>query len=299
MKKLTLTIIAILATSYFAIHAQELNVKLTVNSQKVQTTSREKFTTMENTLKTLLNEQKWTDATFNRNERIDCTITITINEAIGEDSFKGEIQVVSRRPVYNSSYITTLMNFRDTQFEFNYTSGQSIDFNSMNINDNLTATLAFYAYVIIGLDFDSFSLNGGRSYFDKAMSIANSAQSLNTKGWEPFSGGKGNRYDMAVALTDDGSKAFHSMWYNYHRMGLDEMAANSTRGRIRIIESLDDLQSLYSARPSSVLLTLYSEAKISELVKVCSEAKTEEKQEIKKKLQQIFPTKSTEINLLK
>ncbi len=280
MKRLIL-IITILVASFTFADAQELNAKLTINSQKIQTTNREKFVNLENTLKTLLNEQRWTDATFARNERIDCTISITINEAIGDDSFKGEIQIVSRRPVYNSSYITTLMNFRDTQFEFNYTSGQSIDFNAMNITDNLTATLAFYAYIIIGLDFDSFSINGGRTYFDKAMSIANSAQSLNTKGWEPFSG-KGNRYDLAVALTEERSKAFHSMWYNYHRMGLDEMAANSTRGRIRIIETINDLQNLYSSRPSSILLTLYGETKVNELARICSDAKVEEKQEIKK-----------------
>lgn len=297
MKRLILIITILIASFTFA-DAQELNAKLTINSQKIQTTNREKFVNLENTLKTLLNEQRWTDATFARNERIDCTISITINEAIGDDSFKGEIQIVSRRPVYNSSYITTLMNFRDTQFEFNYTSGQSIDFNAMNISDNLTATLAFYAYIIIGLDFDSFSINGGRTYFDKAMSIANSAQSLNTKGWEPFSG-KGNRYDLAVALTEESSKAFHSMWYNYHRMGLDEMAANSTRGRIRIIETINDLQNLYSSRPSSILLTMYGETKVNELARICSDAKVEEKQEIKKTLLQIFPTKTTDINLLK
>lgn len=297
MKRLILFTITIIAS--FAIsHAQELNAKLTINSQKVQTTSRDKFTTLEENLKTLLNEQRWTDATFARNERIDCTISITINEAIGEDSFKGEIQIVARRPVYNSSYITTLINLRDTQFEFDFTSGQSLDFNALNINDNLTATLAFYAYLIIGLDFDSFSPNGGRIYFEKAMSIANAAQSLNTKGWEPFSG-KGNRYDMAVALTEESSKVFHSMWYNYHRLGLDEMAADATRGRIRIIESTNDLMTLYNSRPSSVLFTIYAEAKINELIRICSTANTQEKQELKKTLTQLFPAKTNEINLLK
>lgn len=297
MKRLLFFIIAITATSIVC-YAQELNAKLTINSQKVQTTNREKFTAMESSLNTLLNEQKWTDATFARNERIDCSIAITINEAIGDDSFKGEIQIVARRPVYNSSYITTLINLRDTQFEFDFTSGQSLDFNAMNINDNLTATLAFYAYIIIGLDFDSFSHNGGRLYFEKAMNIANSAQSLNTKGWEPFSG-KDNRYDLAVALTEESSKTFHSMWYNYHRLGLDEMAANPTRGRIRIMESVKNLQELYSSRPSSILFTIYAEAKINELVRVSSEANNEEKQDFKKALLQLFPTKSNDINLLK
>ena len=279
-------------------YGQELNAKLTINTQKIQTTSREKFTAMENMIKSLLNEQKWTDATFSRNERIDCTVVITINEMIGDDSFKGEIQIVSRRPVYNSTYVTTLLNYRDTQFDFDYISGQTLDFDNSNIRDNLAATIAFYVYIVIGLDFDSFSPNGGRPYFEKAMSIANAAQTLNTRGWEPFSG-KENRYDLAVALTDEGSKSFHSLWYAYHRMGLDEMAANPSRGRIRIIESVDDVQKLYESRPSSVLLTLYAESKINELTKVCSEAKAEEKQDIRKRLLQIFPTKTSEINALK
>lgn len=297
MKQL-IFIISFLLSSFSVVYAQELNAKLTINTQKIQTTEREKFTAMEDNIKSLLNDQKWTDATFARSERIDCSIVITINEMIGDDSFKGEIQILSRRPVYNSSYITTLLNYRDTQFDFDYISGQTLDFNSTNITDNLTATLAFYIYVIIGLDFDSFSLNGGRPYFEKAMSIANAAQSLNSRGWEPFSG-KGNRYDLAVALTDEGSKDFHSMWYGYHRMGLDEMAANPSRGMIRIIETLNDLQKFYDARPSSLLLTLYAEAKMNELTKVCSEAKADEKQDIRKRLLRIFPTKTTEINMLK
>ena len=228
------SIILVLSVSVAAMYGQELNAKLTINTQKIQTTSREKFTAMENMIKSLLNEQKWTDATFSRNERIDCTVVITINEMIGDDSFKGEIQIVSRRPVYNSTYVTTLLNYRDTQFDFDYISGQTLDFDNSNIRDNLAATIAFYVYIVIGLDFDSFSPNGGRPYFEKAMSIANAAQTLNTRGWEPFSG-KENRYDLAVALTDEGSKSFHSLWYAYHRMGLDEMAANPSRGRILII----------------------------------------------------------------
>lgn len=279
-------------------YSQELNAKVSINAQKIQSTSREVFTTLQSSLNQLMNEQKWTDASFSRNERIDCSITITVTEIVSENSFRGEIQVLARRPVYNSSYLTQTINYRDTQFEFNYQQGQSIDFNSLTISDNLVATLTYYAYIIIGLDFDSFSLNGGRQYFTKALNIANSAQTLNTKGWEPFAN-NGNRYDLALALTDDSSKDFHTAYYKYHRLGLDEMAANPSRGRIRIIETIADLQKLYEARPSSPLFTLFAEAKIDELVKICSEASAEEKSDLKKKLIQLFPTKSNVINNLK
>lgn len=297
--KLSILYITFLFISYPLLQAQELNVRLTINTQKVQSVNKDMISALESSLLRLLNDNKWTDLAYNKNERIDCTITITLNEATSENNFTADIVIATRRPVYNSSYITTLMNYRDTQFEFSYQQGQSLDFNSMNIDNNLVAVMAFYAYVIIGLDSDSFSLNGGKPYFTKAMEIANMAQSLGTKGWEPFSGKNNNRYDLAMALTEESSKDFHSMWYTYHRMGLDEMAANASRGRIRIMESMNDIQKLHSNRPSSILLTLIAEAKIDEIVRICSQGTVEEKQSMRKLLSQLFPTKNNQINQLK
>lgn len=281
------------------LQAQELNVRLSINTQKVQSVNKDMISALESSLLRLLNDSKWTDLAYNKNERIDCSITITLNEATSENNFTADIVISSRRPVYNSSYITTLMNYRDTQFEFSYQQGQSLDFNSMNIDNNLVAVMAFYAYIIIGFDSDSFSLNGGKPYFTKAMEIANMAQSLGTKGWEPFSGKNNNRYDLAMALTEESSKDFHSMWYTYHRMGLDEMAANASRGRIRVMESINDIQKLHSNRPSSILLTLVAESKIDEIVRICTQATGEEKQNMKKLLSQMFPTKNNQINQLR
>jgi len=279
--------------------AQELNAKLLINTRQLPSANNELFSSLESNLNQLLNDQKWTDATFSKNERIDCNITITLTEFVGE-TFNGNIQLTSRRPVYNSSYTTALLNFRDAEFSFKYQQGQTLDFNSLQMNDNLVAVISFYVYIIIGLDFDSFSSNGGRPYFAKAMDIANMAQALEQKkGWEPFSGKSSNRYDLAMALTEESSGSFHSMWYNYHRMGLDEMAANASRGRIRIIESMNDIQKLHEARPSSPLITLISETKIDEVVRVCSNATAEEKKDLKALLTKIFPTKSHLLNSLK
>lgn len=296
--KQSILIISLLFSMLVSLQAQELNAKVTLNTQKVQTSNKEIFTSLENDINQLLNNQKWTNVTFSRNELINCNVSVIINEMPSENSFKGEILITSQRPVYNSTYITTLMNYRDTKFDFEYIYGQIMSYNDMNITNNLVATIAFYSYIAIGLDFDSFSLNGGRPYFDKALEIANSAQSLNTKGWEPFSGGI-SRYDLAIALTEESSKDFHTLWYNYHRNGLDEMAANPARSRMRIIETLDDLKKLYESRPSSPLLTLFSESKINELVSVCSLATAEEKKEIRTTLQRLFPTKSNIIGTLR
>lgn len=291
--------ILLMFTSLSSIVGQELNAKLTINTQKVQSADTELFKTLETRLNELLNEQRWTDMVFTRNERIDCTFAITINEVTEANDFSAEIVISSRRPVYNSSYVTTLLNFRDTQFEFGYMQGQPIEYNSMTIDNNLIAVISYYAFIIIGLDSDSFSLNGGKPYFAKAMEIANASQSFGTKGWEPFSGKNTNRYDLAIALTEESSANFHTMWYNYHRLGLDEMAANASRGRIRIMESVNEIQILKQNRPNSPLLSLIAEAKTDEIVRACLQATTEEKQNMKKTLNQLFPTKNLIINGLK
>lgn len=278
--------------------AQELNATVTINTQKVEVSNSEIFKSLENSISELLNGEKWTNATFSKNERINVSFSIAINELQNESIFNTEIVITSRRPVYNSTYQTTLFNFRDTKFNFLFTYGESIRYNSLSISDNLVAVIAYYAYIVIGLDFDSFSKNGGKPYFAKAMEIANSAQSLNTEGWEPFAN-KNNRFDIAVALTDESMQSFHSIWYNYHRLGLDEMVVNPNRARIRIIETINDLKELYLKRPNSPLLTLFGEAKLDELIRICSENSKDEKKEIRKTLKQIFPTKSEIINNLK
>lgn len=291
----TLLFVVIFSAQAFS---QELNARLTINTQKIQSADKELFSSLEKILSQILNEQKWTNLTYSKNERIDCTFAITINKVSEGNNFEAEMLISSRRPVYNSSYVTTLFNFKDTQFEFNYMLGQPLDYNSSSIENNLIAVIAYYANIIIGLDADSFSSNGGKPYYAKAMEIANMAQSLGSKGWEPFSGRNSNRYDLAMALTEESSSNFHTMFYKYHRLGLDEMVANSSRGRIRIIESVDEIQELKKNRPNSPLLTIVSESKIDEIARVASQATAEEKQGLKKLLTQLFPTKGNIINTI-
>lgn len=276
--------------------AQELNARITVNGDKIANANKSVFTTLQNALTEFINNRKWTDATFAVNERIDCSMTIIVNE-MEESSFKGEIQVQARRPVYNSSYTTTLLNFRDQQFDFEYMEGEPLEYQENMLTGNLTATVVFYIYIILGLDFDSFSPLGGTAYIQQAQQIVSLAQSQSWSGWKAFDSNR-NRHAVATALQDNASEAFRNLWYTYHRKGLDEMAANPDRGRTTIIEALPALQEVKKARPTSVLLQMFSDAKLDEIVLIYLKATTQEKQSGYKLLQEIYPTETTRLEAL-
>lgn len=276
--------------------AQELNARITVNGDKIANANKSVFTTLQNALTEFINNRKWTDATFAVNERIDCSMTIIVNE-MEESNFKGEIQVQARRPVYNSSYTTTLLNFRDQQFDFEYMEGEPLEYQENMLTGNLTATVVFYIYIILGLDFDSFSPLGGTAYIQQAQQIVSLAQSQSWSGWKAFDSNR-NRHAVATALQDNASEAFRNLWYTYHRKGLDEMAANADRGRTTIIEALPALQEVKKARPTSVLLQMFSDAKLDEIVLIYSKATTQEKQSGYKLLQEIYPTETTKLEAL-
>lgn len=292
-------ILIALFISVYSLSAQELNIKLTINSDQIQTTDKSVFDQLQEALIQLFNTRKWTDTKFNTNELIQGTILITLKQFNPDDNvYKGEIQISSSRPVYNSTYITPMFNFRDTELEFSYIRGESLEFSENNLTNNLVATVAFYTYIILGFDFDSYSQNGGKPYFEKAMSIAHSSQSLSSIGWATF-GSDRNRYALALALTEESSSAFHSLWYNYHRKGLDEMADNPVRGRIGVVKSVSDLQTIYKARPSSVLLSFWGDTKLTEMLDIYAEANSEEKVEAYKILTDIYPTRKYLLGKLK
>ncbi|MCC8094283.1 MAG: DUF4835 family protein [Tannerellaceae bacterium] len=282
----------------FAGEAQEINARVTINGDKIQTTNTNLFTTLQNALTEFINNRRWTDATFSVNERIDCTMTIILDE-MNDNSFTGEIQVQARRPVYNSSYTTTLLNFRDRQLNFEYTEYELLEYSNQTLYNNLTATVMFYIYVILGLDFDSFSLKGGSAYYQQAQQIVNMAQSQGSwSGWRAFDTNT-NRHAVITALTDNTSDTFRTMWYTYHRRGLDEMAANPDRGRTTIIEVLPALEQVKSTRPSSVVLQMFSDAKLDEIVAIYSRANTQEKQAGYKMLSNLYPAETTRMESMK
>lgn len=291
--------ICLLGAAPFIGKAQELNARITINSDKVQSTNKQVFKTLQDALNDFVNNKKWTDATFAMNERIDCSMTLIINEMVSDNSFKGEIQVQARRPVYNSSYTTTLLNYRDTELSFDYTEFEPLEYTENTLNSNLIATVVFYIYTILGLDFDSFSPKGGTAFFEQAMQIVSLAQAQPTwTGWKAFENDR-NRHALATALTDNTSELFRDMWYNYHRKGLDEMAANPDRGRTTIIGLLPVLEQVKSARPTSPLLQMFADSKLDEVVLIYSKATTQEKQEGYKMLSNLYSALTTRMESLK
>ncbi len=253
---------------------------------------------MQDALTQFINTRKWTDATFGINERIDCTFNIIINEAT-DNSYKAELQIQASRPVYNSSYVTTLLNFRDTQLDFDYTEFEQLEYTENTLNSNLIATVVFYLYTILGLDFDSFSPRGGTAFFQQAQQVVTLAQSqMSWNGWKAFDSDR-NRHAIATALNENASEGYRDMWYNYHRKGLDEMAANVDRGRTTILSLLPTLEELKKTRPTSVLLQMFADSKLDEVVAIYSKATTTEKQEGYKMLSSLYPAMTTRLEPLK
>ena len=276
----------------------ELNARIEINSSKVQGTYTQVYTTLQTALNAFINNKKWTNATFAMNERIDCTFTIILSE-VTDNQFKGEIQVQARRPVFNSTYVTPLFNFRDTQFDFEYTEFEPLEYTENVLNGNLTATIVFYIYTILGLDFDSFAPKGGTAFLQQAQQIVTLAQAqMGWTGWRAFDNDR-NRHALITALTENNGETFRQFWYDYHRKGLDEMAANADRGRTNIITALPALTKLKSARPTSVLLQLFSDTKLDELIAIYSKATTQEKQEGFRELSNLYPASSNRLEAIK
>lgn len=278
------------------VHGQELNAKVTVNGSKIPG-NQQLFSTLEEQLNSFINDRRWSDLNFQSNEKIDCSFTIIIHE-VAASSFKSELLVQSRRPVFNATYSTPMLNFRDSDFSFDYTEFQQLEFNPNNLTGNLTATLAYYIYLILGLDFDSMSPMGGAPFFKQMMTVANGAQSQNWSGWS-FSSTSRNRYSVADAFNNNIYNSFRTMWYDYHRLGLDEMSENIEKSRENVLTSLAVISEINSNRPGSPLITLFGDAKLDELVGIIAGADTKTKSESYELLSRIYPTKINELEKIK
>ncbi|SCQ23482.1 DUF4835 family protein [Tannerella forsythia] len=296
-KKWLVCLLATMALSAWS-QVSELNAKLSINSSKIQGTNKEVFNTLQRALNEFINNKKWTNAKFSPNERIDCAFTMIVN-TLEDNRFSCELQVQARRPVYNSSYTTTIFNFRDTQLDFQYTEMEPLEYSETTLQSNLTATIVFYIYVILGIDFDGFSPKGGSVFFQQAQQILTLAQSEPSwNGWKAFENDR-NRHALITALTENQSEGYRQFWYDYHRKGLDEMAANADRGRTNILEALPALTALKSARPNSILLQVFSDTKLDELVAIYSKATTQEKQTGYKTLSNLYPGQTNRLGSLK
>ena len=279
--------------------AQELNPTFTINTSKIQGTDKDVFQSLEGAIRELLTHQVWTDYHFTAKERIQCNFNLTVNKYEQENGkMTCELSVQSSRPVYGSTYNTTVFNFRDTEVEFNYTEQDRLEYTpGMTPDNNLTAILAYYSLLIIGLDFDTMSPSGGTDILRQVENIAASAQSLGS-GWRSFDT-QANRYAIINDYMSGTMADFRQLQYKYHRQGLDDMSANADRGRATITESLELLKKAKQAKSTSALPTLFTEIKKDELVNIYSAGINKEKQSVKDLLSQINPSLTNQWDAIK
>lgn len=277
------------------VYAQELNCTINVLSPQVQNTDKKIFQTLQQAIYEFMNNTKWTGDKYLNQERIECTIVITVSERVSNDEFKASIQVQSRRPVYKASYNSAVFNYNDNDFQFKYVEFQPLEFNESGSNANLTAVLAYYAYMILGIDYDTFSSSGGAVYFSKAQTIVNNMQNAQEKGWRAFEDTK-NRYWLAENMTNPAFKPFHQMMYVYHRKGLDLMASKKDEALVSITESIEQLMQVHQEKPGSVLLQTLFYAKADEIVNIYSGAFPDQKVRVINTLNEIDPANSTKYN---
>jgi len=290
MKKVfNLLLISIL--SVLSLNAQELNCQVSINSQQVAISDKTKFQTLQKEIYEFMNNRQWTNTKFDVAERIECSIYITFSKNSTGDSYQGSIQIQSSRPAYKSAYNSVMLNVVDNDFDFTWVEHDPLDFQINSYSSNLTSVLAFYAYMIIGTDFDSFSLNGGNPYFNNAQTVVNNAQNASESGWKSFEGQK-NRYWMIENILNSSYSDFRQFTYSYHRQGLDLMSSSPSKARAAIMTSLGYLQKVHRNRPGLYIMNQLMDTKRDELIGVFSEAPVNEKNQAKTILTEIDPSHS-------
>lgn len=266
MKPLILTLF--LLASLTPARAQELNCTVKINHSKVQGTKTSVFETLETVLNEFMNNRSWTDLQFNKEERINCSLNITVQKYVeSEQSFTGELLFQVTRPVFNASYSTTVFSMRDPSFNFHYQEHEPLEFNETSMDNNLTAMLAYYAYLFIGLDLDTFSPLGGTEILHKVENIVNNAQSLSDAGWKAF-GDDRNRHAIINDYMESSMEPMRQLMYKYHRQGLDEMAQNPDRGRAAVTEAVEMLKEAHTNNSLSMLPQIFTDYKRDELVNI-------------------------------
>jgi hypothetical protein len=248
---------------------QELQVKISINHNQIQGTDASVFDNLQQTLEQFINERQWTDLQFQENERIQCSMNITVTKHVREEnSFECTALIQANRPVFNASYTTTLYNNRDQSFNFQFAQFDQLNFNDETVDNQLTALIAYYAYLIIGLDLDSFAPLGGTDILQRCMYLVNNAQDLGYPGWKSFEDSR-NRFAIINDYLDEQLRPFRQLQYDYYRKGLDEMASNAERGRTEISTALETgLKKAHDNKPLSLLPQIWTDYKKDELASI-------------------------------
>lgn len=287
----------LLAISYWTLaFAQELKCTVTINADNIEGTNKQVFETLKAGIEEYMNQNRWTNMTYAEHEKIECSMLIMVQKA-EENQYRCNMTLQSRRPVYGTTYTTPLLNFKDESFNFTYQEFDRLDFQQNQFTTNLTAMLAYYCYLIIGYDQDSFQRLGGTPFFQVCEEIVNTCQSASMesteqRGWLAFDSNR-NRYALINNLLDESFKKYRNFYYEYHRLGLDEMSGNVANGRARIAQGFPVLKEAYRARPATYVVNTFLDAKGDELVDIFKRGTDKEKKIVYDILMDIDPTRQS------
>jgi hypothetical protein len=272
--------------------AQEFICQVQVNAPQVEGSERKVFQTLQQSIYEFINNRKWTNYVYRPEERIECSILITISDRLSSDQFKGKINIIVQRPVYKTSYNTTLLNYLDKDFDFKYVEFEPLDYNDDTYTSNLTSVLAYYVYIMLAVDADSFSKFGGTPYYEKARAVVNAAQNAPERGWKAFESMK-NRYWLVENMLNSAYSPLREGIYQYHRLGLDIMTDNLDLGRSAINDCLENFQRAGREKPGLFTLQLMMDAKRDELMNVYSQASPMDKTKAVNILKELDPANSS------
>lgn len=296
MKKSRLLTLILGLCCSMMLSAQELKCTVTINSDMIQGSNKSVFNTLKQSIEEYVNNSKWTELTFQEKERIECNMLLVV-KSVQENMYVCEFTCQSRRPVYGTAYTTPVLNFQDNNFCFTYQEYDRLDHQQHTFTTNLTALLAYYCYLIIGYDMDSFARLGGTPYFQNCENIVTAAQSASleeseAKGWKAFDSNR-NRYALINNLMDEAFKPFREYIYTYHRLGLDEMVNNVANARARIAEGMPALKEANRARPATYVVNTFLDAKSDELTKIFAGGTPDEKKKVYELLIDLDPTRQS------
>ncbi len=297
LKKISIFLTTMLFMLSGHLQAQELKCTVQISAQRIQGSNRQVFQTMQKAIYEFMNNTVWTNHVYNYSERIDCNILINLTEQLSADEFRGTLQVTSRRPVYNTTYNTTMLNFVDNNIQFRYVEFQPLEFDPTMHRSNLTALLGYYAYLILGFDYDSYSPRGGTEMFEMCERIVSNAQNAPEAGWKPYDGSRNrNRYWLINNILNREYSNVRDFIYRYHIEGLDHLESSITESRTGMVETLRLLQEVYRKRPDPFMyyLTIVLDAKKEELINIFTEAFPEEKSRVVEILAEVDPANKSD-----
>lgn len=302
MRYLHAIVPTLLLCASLCVQAQELRCNVRINSEQIEGSNKQVFETLKGALEEFINNSKWTNLTFAESEKIDCNLLIVV-KSVADNVYNCEATIQASRPVYNTSYTSTILNFRDNSFNFTYQEFDQLTYQQTTFQSNLTAMVAYYVYLILGMDSDSFQRMGGTPFFQVCEEIVSACQTASISesemsGWQQSHSNR-NRYTIINNLLDEAFKPYRGYFYEYHRLGLDEMAANVGNGRARIASGMTCLKDCNKARPGNYVIGPFLDAKADEIVDIFQEGTDKEKETIYNLLNDLDPTRANTYDRIK